>query len=150
MTLCGVQVNGLPSEDKANGWGPAGGQVFQKGFVEFFCSPEAFKQLQSTLQDSKTLSYSSSTAAGGVAGTTKTTAVAWGVFPGAEVKQPLVSSADSFKVWAKEAFGLWSMWVDVLEAGSPGRAVLEDIQKSWVLVSVVEENYQAGNVFSFL
>lgn len=143
-------MNGLASADKANGWGAAGGQVFQKGFVEFFCSPEAFKQLEATLKGSQTLRYSSSTAAGEVAGAVGSTAVAWGVFPGSEVKQPLISSPDSFKVWAKEAFGLWSMWGDVLEAGSPGKAVLEDIQKSWVLVSVVEENYQTGDVFSFL
>lgn len=145
-----MQVNGLASADKANGWGPAGGHVFQKGFVEFFCSPDAFKQLEMTLQGSKSLSYSASNAAGAVSGTTKTTAVSWGVFPGSEVKQPLVSSADSFKVWAQEAFGLWSMWIDVLEAGSPGKTVLEDIQKSWYLVSVVEEDYVAGDVFSFL
>lgn len=145
-----MQVSGLPSADKANGWGPAGGQVFQKGFVEFFCSPEAFKQLETTLKGSKSLSYSATTASGEVTGNIKTTAVSWGVFPGAEVQQALVCSADSFKAWASEAFGLWSMWADVLEAGSPGKALLQDIQKSWYLVQVVEENYSAGDVFSFL
>jgi methylenetetrahydrofolate reductase (NADPH) len=145
-----VQVNGSPSSDTANGWGPEGGHVYQKGFVELFCSPEAFKQLETTLKDFKTLRYSASNAAGEVSGSIKTTAVSWGVFPGTEIKQALVASADSFKVWAQEAFALWSMWADLLQAGSPGKAVLEDIQKSWYLVAVVEENYASGDVFSFL
>ncbi len=29
-------VDGVPSRDEIFGWGPAGGYVFQKGFVEFF------------------------------------------------------------------------------------------------------------------
>ena len=34
----------------AQGWGPAGGHVYQKGHVEFFASPESFKALLPKLQ----------------------------------------------------------------------------------------------------
>ena len=33
-------VDGISSLDRVFGWGPKGGYVFQKGFVEFFCEGE--------------------------------------------------------------------------------------------------------------
>ena len=33
-------VDGVSSLDRVFGWGPKGGYVFQKGFVEFFCERE--------------------------------------------------------------------------------------------------------------
>lgn len=145
-----VQVNGAPSEDAKEGWGGAGGFVYSRGFVEFFCSPDALKPLAAALQGSKTLSYMATNAAGDASGSEATTAVAWGAFPTSEVKQALVACPDGFKAWAAEAFGLWSMWGDVLEAGSPAKTVIDNIQNSWYLVSVVENDFVTGDVFSFL
>jgi methylenetetrahydrofolate reductase (NADPH) len=31
-------VDGAPSSDEIVGWGPRGGYVYQKAFVEFFCN----------------------------------------------------------------------------------------------------------------
>ena len=31
-------VDAVPSDDETYGWGPRGGYVFQKAFVEFFCT----------------------------------------------------------------------------------------------------------------
>jgi len=39
-------VDGLPSDDDTVGWGPAGGYVFQKPFVEFFASAAIVEKLE--------------------------------------------------------------------------------------------------------
>jgi methylenetetrahydrofolate reductase (NADPH) len=124
--------------------------VYQKGYVEFFCSPDALPGVTSNLQACKSLSFMTASAAGKVEGSSATTGVAWGSFPDSEVKQALVTCADGFAAWSKEAFDLWDMWADELEAGSPGKTVIDNIKNSWYLVSVVENNYVSGDVFSFL
>jgi hypothetical protein len=42
-------VDGSPSEDDTVGWGPAGGYVYQKSFVEFFASKAVVEQLERTI-----------------------------------------------------------------------------------------------------
>ena len=39
------RVNGVPSSDPLFGWGGAGGYVFQKAYVEFFCDPLTLQKL---------------------------------------------------------------------------------------------------------
>lgn len=61
--------------------------MYQRGHVEFFASPEAFKTLLPKLQAAPSLTYLAATA-GATAVTTNLedgaiSAVAWGVFPGA-------------------------------------------------------------------
>ena len=38
-------VNGLPSSHRVHGWGPRGGIVYQKAYVEFFCSKDKLDTL---------------------------------------------------------------------------------------------------------
>src|ERR1700744_1720847 len=38
-------VNGIRSDDKAFGWGPSNGYVYQKAYLEFFTSPELLDSL---------------------------------------------------------------------------------------------------------
>lgn len=38
-------VNGAPSTDEVFGWGPRGGFVYQKAYIEFFASPERTKRI---------------------------------------------------------------------------------------------------------
>lgn len=42
-------MNGAPSSDPKVGWGGEGGYVFQKAYLEFFCSPELLHRLQKLL-----------------------------------------------------------------------------------------------------
>lgn len=76
--------------------------VYQKAYVEFFCSPESFSKLQSRLQGRKTLTYMAVNAAGDVKSNVahnQVNAVTWGVFPAKEVVQPTVVDPQSFSVW---------------------------------------------------
>lgn len=50
-------VNGSPSEDPVVGWGPSGGFVYQKPYLEFFCSPEKFSQLYERLRDHPSITF---------------------------------------------------------------------------------------------
>merc|ERR1719355_325302 len=50
------RVNAALSTDPYVGWGPAGGFVFQKSYLEFFCSAAVLGQLMSSMED-KGLSY---------------------------------------------------------------------------------------------
>ena len=146
-----MQVNAAESADVTHGWGPAGGYIYQKGYVEFFCSADAFKALAQAAQSRSTVSYMATDASANFfSDSDATTAVAWGVFPASEIKQPLVACADGFKAWAAEAFELWGMWQGTLEEGSTAGPILQGIRKSWFLVGMLDNDYVSGDVFSVL
>ena len=49
----------------------------------------------------------------------------------------------------EEAFQLWTQeWGCLYPEGSKSRSILEDIAKTWYLVSVVENDYINGDLFS--
>lgn len=102
-------MNGRPSTDPEVGWGGPGGYVYQKAYVEFFCSPKKLKALLEELPRHKNLSYHALNAKGEeytnntAAGQGRVNAVTWGVFPGKEIVQPTVVDAVSFGIWKVHA-----------------------------------------------
>ena len=50
-------VNGVSSEDQVYGWGPKGGYVYQKAFIEFFVSDTQIKELLSRLSKDSSITY---------------------------------------------------------------------------------------------
>ena len=38
-------LNCIPASDHQHGWGPQDGVVYQKAYLEFFCSPERYEEL---------------------------------------------------------------------------------------------------------
>lgn len=56
-------VNGAPSADPTYGWGPRGGYVYQKQYLEFFCSPAALNIVLSALEQRPSVVYMAQTAA---------------------------------------------------------------------------------------
>lgn len=50
-------VNGAPSNDKVYGWGPAGGYVYQKAFIEFFVSDQQITELLTRLNKDSAVTY---------------------------------------------------------------------------------------------
>ncbi|KAK9842600.1 hypothetical protein WJX81_008347 [Elliptochloris bilobata] len=147
-------VNGAPSSDPHVGWGAGNGYVYQKAYVEFFCSPASFRALEARLACVPSITYMAVNAAGQSATNVPAgavNAVTWGVFPAREVIQPTVVDPQSFLVWKDEAFALWTEeWGSLYAPGSRSRAVIEDIAGSWYLVSVVDNDYVRGDLFSVL
>ena len=102
-------VNGVSSIDSVHGWGGAGGFVYQKAYVELFCSKRLLDGIKAALPHYKSVHYSAVNAKGEyeTSSKSKVTAVTWGVFPDREIMQPTVVDEASFLVWKDEAFGLW-------------------------------------------
>jgi methylenetetrahydrofolate reductase (NADPH) len=50
-------VNGIPSEDLTYGWGPPGGYIYQKNYLEFLISQEHIEALTSLLDTLPTINY---------------------------------------------------------------------------------------------
>lgn len=143
-------VNGAPSTDKRFGWGPRGGYVYQKAYVEFFTSPENVQKIiDITKKKFPTLTFHAINAKGEAYTNTKhTNAVTWGVFPGKEIVQPTVVDSESFVVWKDEAFTVWKSWAHKYATGTPTRTVLDTMIGSYFLVNVVDNNFIDSDIFA--
>lgn len=147
-------VNGARSDDPVHGWGPRGGRVYQKAYVEAFVAPERVGALLAALEAARggdgSVTYLATDATGtdlrtNAAKPDAVNAVTWGVFPASEVLQPTVVDPASFAVWKDEAFAIWrEEWASLYEEGSASRKLLEGIADSWWLVSVVDNDYVEG------
>jgi len=91
----------VPSDDPTYGWGPKGGLVYQRAYLEFFCSDENKDRLLSVLESFPDISVQAYRADGqhvsrrsrgkavyGDSDERFVTAVTWGVFDDSEVLQP--------------------------------------------------------------
>jgi len=146
------RVNACRSDDVTHGWGGAGGAVYQKGYVEFFCSPAHLSAVKAACASHPSVQYMAVNAKGDYHTNckNKTVGLTWGVFPDREIVQPTVMDAESFKVWKEEAFALWdSQWKALYDAGSPSTKVIDEIQNNYYLVSVVDHDFINGNIFNF-
>jgi methylenetetrahydrofolate reductase (NADPH) len=50
-------VNGASSQDDIHGWGPKGGYVYQKAFIEFFVSDKQIDELLKRLNKDDSITY---------------------------------------------------------------------------------------------
>lgn len=156
FTICSQpQVNGELSSHKVFGWGPPHGYIYQKAYLEFFCSPATAQTVFTTLGKFPSLRFmamqrdavhlvksnwkvkDSAVHSVHQAFGRGVTAVTWGVFPGREVIQPTIVSLDTFRAWVKEAFDLWAAPFALNEVPP----VIRLIQQEWVLVCVVDNTY---------
>jgi methylenetetrahydrofolate reductase (NADPH) len=144
-------VDAARSEDPMHGWGPPGGYVFQKAFVEFFVPYSDLQRLQSKLialaRGGSITMYAANRKGDYVTNTPKdaVNAVTWAVFPGQEIVQSTIIEEISFLSWKEEAFDIWREWSLLYPRGSPARAVLEDVSDNWWLVSLIHHDYKDAN-----
>ena len=146
-------VNGMPSTDGVYGWGPAGGFVYQKAYVEFFCSQAEFDALAKMAQRFPAISWMAARTGpdaellSNLPGDqlTVATAVTWGVFPAREVVQPTVVDSRAFMIWREEAFGMWlTSWRALFseEKNAPAWNFLTSVHDTFYLVTLVDEDFQ--------
>eukprot|EP00741_Cyanophora_paradoxa_P022032 tig00021433_g21268.t1 len=145
------KVNGAPSSDSTVGWGTRGGYVFQKAYIEFFCSPELFEQLMRVMPGLPSIAYMAVDARGNLSSNAprdSVNAVTWGVFPCKEIIQPTVVDARSFLIWKDEAFGLWKrIWGAIYPEGSSDRTLIDKIHDTFLLVNIVDNDFVRGEIF---
>lgn len=144
-------TNGSPSSDPLLGWGPPGGYVYQKAYLEFFTSRENVAALLEVLQDYPRVNYHVINHTGKDditnADRLKPIAVTWGVFPGAEIWQPTVVDPISFMYWKDEAFGLWTNhWGELYDEGSKSRQIIDYFHDTYYLVNLVDNEFVKENI----
>uniref|UniRef100_A0A8C9BTN4 Methylenetetrahydrofolate reductase n=2 Tax=Phocoena sinus TaxID=42100 RepID=A0A8C9BTN4_PHOSS len=139
-------INGKPSSDPVVGWGPGGGYVFQKAYLEFFTSRETVEALLQVLKKYELrVNYHIVDVKGDNitnAPELQPNAVTWGIFPGREIIQPTVVDPVSFMFWKDEAFALWiEQWGKLYEEESPSRTIIQHIHDSYFLVNLVDNEF---------
>ncbi|XP_078094986.1 methylenetetrahydrofolate reductase (NADPH) isoform X2 [Mustelus asterias] len=143
-------INARPSTDPIVGWGPEGGFVFQKAYLEFFTSAENIFTLLKVLKKYKTrVNYQIVNVKGeniNNAFDMQPIAVTWGIFPGREIIQPTVVDPISFMYWKDEAFALWiEQWAKLYPTGSPSQQIIQDIHDHYYLVNLVDNDFPFEN-----
>ncbi|KAL0392396.1 UNVERIFIED_CONTAM: Methylenetetrahydrofolate reductase 1 [Sesamum radiatum] len=140
------------SESGFTGWGGPDGYVYQKAYLEFFCSPEKLNALVDKCKIFPSLTYMAVSKEGtwkSNINNTDVNAVTWGVFPAKEIIQPTVVDPQSFMVWKDEAFEIWSRgWAKLYPEDDPSRKLLEEVQSKYYLVSLVDNDYIHGDLFA--
>eukprot|EP00596_Hydrurales_sp_CCMP1899_P010089 CAMPEP_0119050284 /NCGR_PEP_ID=MMETSP1177-20130426/68963_1 /TAXON_ID=2985 /ORGANISM="Ochromonas sp, Strain CCMP1899" /LENGTH=583 /DNA_ID=CAMNT_0007028485 /DNA_START=192 /DNA_END=1940 /DNA_ORIENTATION=+ len=138
-------VNGEKSDHPLYGWGGPGGRVYQKAYIEFFVSQENLKLLIDMMKEYPNLALYDVNCEGVSRenGMTKSaTALTWGVFQNKEILQPTIFDPDSFGVWGKEAFSLWtSAWASLYDDETDSSALLYDIHDTFSLVAIIDNDY---------
>jgi len=152
------QVNAARSDDLIVGWGSKHGFVYQKAYLEFFCSKPALMTLLTVVERRyPSLTYQAINRDSSEyylnCANKHVNAVTWGVFPGQEILQPTIVDTDSFKVWKDEAFGLWTAyWASIYseeeQGGAQSLQVLNSISSEWFLVNIVENDYVFGDIMA--
>lgn len=140
-------VDGAPSDDKVHGWGPAGGYVYQKAYLEFFVAPELLSQLIRRIERDPRITYYAVNKQGDLRTNTHSegpNAVTWGVFPGKEIIQPTIVEAVSFIAWKDEAFELGCLWANLYPEGSESRKLIQEVMDTSYLVNIVANDFKDG------
>ncbi|KIM55040.1 hypothetical protein SCLCIDRAFT_135459 [Scleroderma citrinum Foug A] len=147
-TVCSQPaVDSVESTDEAFGWGPRGGYVSQKAFVEFFAEEDAVDAIEKNikLKGDGLVHYF----AANILGDLRTNvpedarnAVTWGVFPGKEIVQTTIIERESFLTWKEEAFSIWAEWASFYPPGSNKRTSLDTVRKSRWLMSILHHDFK--------
>ncbi|KAJ2705251.1 methylenetetrahydrofolate reductase 1 [Coemansia sp. IMI 203386] len=147
-------LDAVPSSDVTYGWGPRGGYIYQKAFVECFVPAQMFPAFLSRLQSaSPRITYYASNAQGDfitnahssqsdTENATAVTALTWGVFPGRAVVQPTLIDKMNFLAWRTEAFQTWREWANMFARdSSEARFLCGTADECW-LVNVVDNEFK--------
>ncbi|MDI1488763.1 MAG: methylenetetrahydrofolate reductase (NAD(P)H) met13 [Ramalina farinacea] len=141
-------VNGVKSTHPVHGWGPKGGYVYQKAYVELLISPDLIDDLIARIDQNANLSYYAITKEGELrtnAPSDGPNAVTWGVFPGKEIVQPTIVETISFLAWKDEAYKLGTDWAKCHESGSPSRKLIDEMMDNWYLVNIVDNDFHQNH-----
>ncbi|KAI9477182.1 methylenetetrahydrofolate reductase (NAD(P)H) met13 [Coemansia sp. RSA 989] len=142
-------LDGVSSSDETHGWGPRGGYVYQKAFVECFVPGTLFPAFLSRLQSaSERITFYAANRQGDFmtnAQQSDGTALTWGVFPGRAVVQPTLIDKMSFLAWRAEAFQTWRDWAAMFPLESDeSRFLLGTANDCW-LVNVIDNDYKISD-----
>ena len=123
------KVNGAKSSDAVFGWGPQGGYVYQKAYIEFLVPERFLLSLIKHLNKYPSVSYQAMNTQGQRyqnVSLDDVNAVTWGVFPAKEILQPTVVDHRAFEIWATEVFDhIKHQWQVLYEKESTSFQILD-------------------------
>lgn len=137
-------VNGYPSSHPVHGWGPKGGYVYQKAYLELLVFPSVIDKVLQRLEANPNLTYYAVNKKGELKTNTKDegpNAVTWGIFPNREVVQPTIVETVSFLAWKDEAFRLGDDWSNCYPAGSGTRRLIQKVMDECYLMNIVDNDF---------
>jgi methylenetetrahydrofolate reductase (NADPH) len=137
-------IDGASSTHPVYGWGPAGGWVYQKAYLEMLVFPSIFNTVMERLNANKNLTYYAVNKKGELHTNTKDegpNAVTWGIFPNREIVQPTIVETVSFLAWKDEAFRLGEDWSKCYPAESGSRKLIERMMDECYLVNIVNNDF---------
>ncbi|EXJ81105.1 methylenetetrahydrofolate reductase (NADPH) [Capronia epimyces CBS 606.96] len=144
-------IDGAPSSHPVYGWGPPGGWVYQKAYLELLVFPSIFNTVLERLNANENLTYYAVNRKGDLHTNTKDegpNAVTWGIFPNREIVQPTIVETVSFLAWKDEAFRLGQDWSRCYPAGSGPRKLIEKMMDECYLVNIVNNDFhQTHEIF---
>lgn len=141
-------VNGVKSTHPVYGWGPQGGYVYQKAYLELLVPPYLVDELITRVDKTEDITFYAVRSVKDDPLRTNApgegpNAVTWGVFPGKEIVQPTIVEQISFLAWKDEAFKLGLDWAKCHAQGSTSRKVIEGIMSTWYLVNIVHNDFHS-------
>lgn len=144
-------INGCKSSHPVHGWGPHGGYVYQKAYLELLIFPSVIDKVIERLESNKDLTYYAVNKNGALRTNTKDegpNAVTWGIFPNREVVQPTIVETVSFLAWKDEAFRLGEDWSRCYPAGSGTRKLIQTMMDQCYLINIVNNDFhQTHEIF---
>ncbi|KAI8874056.1 methylenetetrahydrofolate reduct [Ramicandelaber brevisporus] len=167
-------VDGAKSTDPVYGWGPSGGRIYQKAYIEFFTphqhSHHNVSALLAKLDADPQVTYYAASNNGQFrtnlpdpqdvqrhhhrvySNSANATTLSWGVFPASEIIQPTMIDQASFKSWADEAFAIWYEWSRLFAPGTAAREFMVNVAVSeaigdneWWLINIVHHDFRQGD-----
>ena len=137
-------IDGVTSSHPVHGWGPPGGYVYQKAYLELLVFPSVIDKVIERIGQNKDLTFYAVNKAGVLR--TNTTdegpnAVTWGIFPNREIVQPTIVETVSFLAWKDEAFRLGDDWSRCYAAESGSRRLIETVMEECYLVNIVDHDF---------
>ena len=143
------KINGMKSESP-QGWGGKGGYLYQKAYLEFFCSKTNLDKILNNIKNKNNFSYCAIDNKGNIISNCDESIIAltWGIFPNSEVIQPTIADIYSFKIWKINAFKLWlTEWGQIYETDSESYQLLNHIYDTYYLVYIIDNDYINSDIF---
>ena len=137
-------IDGVSSSHPVHGWGPVGGYVYQKAYLELLVAPSLIEVVLERIENNKDLTYYAVNKSGDLRTNTRDegpNAVTWGIFPNREIVQPTIVETVSFLAWKDEAYRLGDDWSRCYAAESPSRKLIANIMETWHLVNIVNNDF---------
>ena len=144
------RANSMPSSDPIFGWGPKGGYVYQKQYVEFLIPKQFVDTLVNVLDEHPSISYQGINSEGNPISNVSSdsvNAVTWGIFPNKEVVQPTVVDHTAFYMWSEELFGqIREDWLPIYGPESKSYEIIKSLHDDYYLFNLVDNDFINGTL----